>query len=165
VLKHARIVPTAPQRWTLQVMISQETHDALRRVQDLLAHAVPDRNVDHVLLRALSELERKLQVRKFGAGRKGRRRRSTPTDERAIPASIRQAVWQRDCGRCTFIGSGDHRCDARARLEFDHVTPVARGGLTTAANLRLRCRAHNQYGARQVFGDALVDGRIERARR
>jgi hypothetical protein len=164
-LKHARIVPTAPQRWTLQVTISQETHDALRRVQDLLAHAVPDRNVDRVLLRALSELEHKLQVRKFGAGRKGRQRRSTSSDERPIPASIRRAVWQRDGGRCTFLGATGHRCEARARIEFDHIVPIASGGLTTASNLRLRCRAHNQYEARKVFGDALMDGSIERARR
>jgi hypothetical protein len=37
-------------------------------------------------------------------------------------------------------------------LEFDHILPVARGGESTADNLRLRCRAHNQYEAERTFG-------------
>jgi hypothetical protein len=50
-------------------------------------------------------------------------------------------------------------------LEFDHIKPIARGGITTATNLRLRCRPHNQYEARQVMGDAFMEGKIEHAQR
>jgi hypothetical protein len=32
------------------------------------------------------------------------------------------------------------------------VVPVALGGPTTAANLRLACRAHNTFHAEKVFG-------------
>jgi hypothetical protein len=32
--------------------------------------------------------------------------------------------------------------------------PVARGGASTTANLRVTCRFHNQRAARQAFGDA-----------
>jgi hypothetical protein len=62
-------------------------------------------------------------------------------------------VYRRDGGRCTYVGTHGHRCRARAFLEFDHVDLVAHGGKSTADKLRLRCRAHNQLTAREVFGD------------
>jgi hypothetical protein len=37
-----RVEPLAARRYALQVTISQEVHDKLRRAQDLLRHAVPD---------------------------------------------------------------------------------------------------------------------------
>jgi hypothetical protein len=39
-------------------------------------------------------------------------------------------------------------------LELDHVVPVALGGASTIANLRVRCRGHNLLDAEQVFGRA-----------
>jgi 5-methylcytosine-specific restriction endonuclease McrA len=44
------------------------------------------------------------------------------------------------------------RCQERKGLEVDHIVPVARGGRTTADNLRLLCRAHNQYTAERSLG-------------
>lgn len=41
---------------------------------------------------------------------------------------------------------------SRSYLEFHHRTPYARGGQATVDNIALRCRRHNQYEARQVFG-------------
>ncbi|MBN9160022.1 MAG: hypothetical protein J0I07_03575, partial [Myxococcales bacterium] len=46
-------------------------------------------------------------------------------------------------------------------LELDHVRPKAHGGTETAANLRVRCRAHNALYAEQVFGRAHVAGRMD----
>jgi hypothetical protein len=65
---------------------------------------------------------------------------------------VKREVWQRDGGQCTFVGATGHRCPARTLLEFDHVEEVARGGHSTVAGLRLRCRAHNQAGAERRFG-------------
>jgi hypothetical protein len=70
----------------------------------------------------------------------------------------------RDGDQCTFVGQGGHRCAARHRLEFDHVTPVARGGRATIDNLRLRCRAHNQYEADRAFGREFMDSKRQRAK-
>lgn len=73
---------------------------------------------------------------------------------RVIPRAIRDAVWTRDGGRCTFVGPDGLRCPATAWIEFDHVVPYALGGRgDDPANLRLCCRAHNQLLARRVFGD------------
>jgi Holliday junction resolvasome RuvABC DNA-binding subunit len=41
---------------------------------------------------------------------------------------------------------------------------VARGGESTASNVRLLCRAHNQFEAEQVFGQAFMEGKREKAR-
>ncbi|TMQ69919.1 MAG: HNH endonuclease, partial [Candidatus Eisenbacteria bacterium] len=81
-----------------------------------------------------------------------------------MPALARRAVWQRDGGRCTFVSAKGHRCEARDHLEYDHVVPVARGGRATTDNLRLRCRAHNQYAAEREFGDAFMDRKRRAAR-
>ncbi len=55
------------------------------------------------------------------------------------------------------------RCPSRMRVEFDHVTPVASGGESTVANLRLCCRAHNQYRADRAFGVEFMKGKREAA--
>jgi hypothetical protein len=54
------------------------------------------------------------------------------------------------------VSETGRRCPARARLEFDHVQEVARGGEASVAGIRLRCRAHNQYGAERTFGAAFM---------
>jgi hypothetical protein len=68
-------------------------------------------------------------------------------------------VWKRDQGRCTFVGENGHRCEERRFLEFDHVDPVALGGVASVDRIRLRCRAHNQYEAERVFGAKLMNER------
>lgn len=70
---------------------------------------------------------------------------------RHIPAAMRRHVWERDEGRCAFVGTHG-RCTETRQLEFHHVVPFARGGPMTVGNLALRCRAHNAYESDQVFG-------------
>jgi hypothetical protein len=48
-------------------------------------------------------------------------------------------------------------------LEFDHIEPVARGGTSTVDNLRLRCRAHNQYEAERIFGAEFMKAKRDQA--
>ncbi|MFI5372198.1 MAG: hypothetical protein ACHQ52_11635, partial [Candidatus Eisenbacteria bacterium] len=159
----AKLTPLAPQRFAVQVTIGQETHDKLLYAQSLLGHAVPSGDLAAVLDRALDALIPRLEQRRFAAStrtRPGRR----PKRARCIPAHVRRAVWERDQGQCTFVAESDRRCEARTRLEFDHVDPVARGGRATVDGMRLRCRAHNQYEAERVFGEAFMRGKRENAR-
>ena len=65
---------------------------------------------------------------------------------------MKQAVQRRDGGRCSFVGANGARCDARRFLEYDHVQPLALGGLTEVRNLRLLCSAHNAHEARRLLG-------------
>jgi hypothetical protein len=66
-----------------------------------------------------------------------------PTTRRqAIPERVRHEVWRRDEACCVDCGS-------RARLEFDHIIPVSRGGSNTVRNIELRCEGCNRSkGAR-----------------
>ena len=76
---------------------------------------------------------------------------------RHIPAAVRREVWLRDGGRCQFRLANGEPCGSTHRLQFDHLHPVALGGESTVANLRLACAAHNLLAARRVFGDRLMD--------
>jgi 5-methylcytosine-specific restriction endonuclease McrA len=73
-------------------------------------------------------------------------------DNRHIPASVRDRVFARDKGRCTFIGTTGERCAATHGLQLDHIVPYARGGRNTADNLRLLCGRHNRLEAERVYG-------------
>ena len=90
--------------------------------------------------------------------RRGRRkaRRAAPRSvTRRISSGLRDEVWGRDGGRCTFVREDGVRCPENSRLEIDHIRPYALGGSSTdAANLRVLCRAHNQFHARRIFGAA-----------
>ena len=49
-------------------------------------------------------------------------------------------------------------------LEFDHRVPVAQGGQGTVENVRLVCRAHNQYAAERAFGADFIHAKRRAAR-
>jgi len=153
------VVPTP--RFRLEVTIDQATHDKLRHVQALLSHSVPSGDIAQILDRALEALISQVEKRKFaGTPRpKSRARMSRPATDRLIPAGVRRAVWARDQGRCTFLGESLQRCRSIHFIEFDHIEPVARGGLATIENLRLRCRAHNLHEAEQAFGVSFMNGK------
>jgi 5-methylcytosine-specific restriction endonuclease McrA len=160
------VKPLAPQRIALRFAIEKSTHDKLRYVQALLSHRLPTGDVAQVFDRALDALVAQLEKQKFGATSKPRScSRRTSTNARHIPAHVRQAVWQRDQGRCTFVGETGHRCGSRRFLEYDHVDPVARGGRATVEGLRLRCRGHNQLEAERVFGADFMSAKREQSRR
>lgn len=154
------------EQYLLKVILDNELHDKLRYAQALLSHAVPSGDVAQVLRRALDALIPQLEKRKFGAiARKRPRRTVRPypsTRTRHIPAHVRRAVWERDQGRCTFVGTTGHRCNAMTFLEFDHIKPHSRGGRPTVEGTRLRCRAHNQYEAERVFGSDFMAKRRDR---
>ena len=159
----AKLSSLAPERFAIQVTVSGSTHDKLRYAQELLGHTVPSGDVAQVLDRALDALIVQLERQRFAASARPRARRGTPKG-RHVPADVRRQVWQRDGGRCTFVSDKGHRCEARTRLEFDHATPVARGGSATVDGMRLRCRAHNQFEAERVFGEGFMKRKREAAK-
>jgi hypothetical protein len=147
------VAPLAPERFALQVTIMRSTHDKMRRLQDLLGHQVPFGDLAQLLDRAFDALLREAEKTRFAATKHPRPiRQGSDAWRRHIPAEVKRAVWKRDDGQCTFVSDSGRRCSARARLEFDHVQEFARGGRATVAGIRLRCRAHNQYGAECTYG-------------
>jgi hypothetical protein len=72
----------------------------------------------------------------------GARARARAPRREPIPERVRHEVWRRDRGSCV-------ECGSRARLEFDHIVPVSRGGSNTVRNVELRCEPCNRRkGAR-----------------
>ena len=146
----AEVKPLAPQRYKIQITVSQETYDKLTRAQDLLRHVVPTGDPATILERALDLLVANLERTKLSMTNRPRLPRDVKSTSRHIPAQVKRAVWQRDGGRCAFNGR-QGRCRETGFLEFHHVRPFASGGETSADNLELRCRSHNQYEADQCF--------------
>jgi hypothetical protein len=151
----APVTPTSPDRYRLQVTITGEILEKLRLAQDMLGHAIPPGDEAAVLDRALTALLAELAKRKFADTRQPRSSsggKPAKPGTRSVPAAVRRAVWLRDRGRCAFVGTAGHRCNARRFLEFHHVDPHALGGEASVDLIALRCRAHNDYEGRLYFG-------------
>jgi len=145
------IAPLTPERYRLQFTVSKETHDTLRRAQDLLCREIPDGDPAKIFARALDLLVRDVEKKKLAATTKPRPPRGTKGGSRDVPAHVRRAVWKRDGGRCAFAGRSG-RCSERRFLEWHHVQPFGHQGPATVDNISLRCRAHNVYESELVFG-------------
>lgn len=133
------------------------------RVRALASHVVPSGNAAQVIEYALKLAAELLERKKFGAGARTQLAASS-SNPRYVPAAVRQAVCQRDGGRCTFVGPDGTRCNSEWHLQFDHEAPVAMGGSTTVDNLRLLCAKHNRLEAKRKLGADRVAARIEQAK-
>jgi len=150
------IVSTSP------VHLDSEMARLVSRAQELLGYELRSDDPKEVIRRSLRLLVEKLERRKAP---RHRVRRSRGTENpRYIPQSVMNAVWNRDRGRCTFVGDSGHVCGSCEHLQFDHILPVARGGESMVANLRLRCRAHNQFEAERAFGSEFMEHKRTQAR-
>jgi 5-methylcytosine-specific restriction endonuclease McrA len=160
----SRVMPLAPERHGVQFTIGKSDLDLLRRAQDLLSHQSPSPDAGEIFVRALRAFVVRLERTRFGAPECHRKAARRGENGRYIPMHVRRAVRERDADRCTFVAENGRRCEARRLLEFDHVKPVARGGKSTSGNLRLRCRAHNQYEAEQAYGREFMQAKVEASR-
>jgi hypothetical protein len=154
-LRRPVVSPLAPELYRIQFTASASTYRKLCQVQELLRHQIPSGDPSLIVDRALTLLLDQLERRKLAAvdhPRQNGADRKLRAGSRHIPAEVKRDVWKRDDGRCAFIGRNGRRCSERGRLEFHHVEPYMLGGPTTTANIELRCRAHNAYEGKLVFG-------------
>lgn len=147
------ITPLGADLYQIQIAVSKETFEVLCKLQDLLRHQLPDGDPAVIVTRGLKTLLDVTERKKLAIVGLPRAPRRVPAKGRHIPAAIRREVWTRDSGRCAFVGRAG-RCTQRGFLELHHVVPFAAGGATSAANLQLRCKAHNAYEAQQWLGRA-----------
>ena len=151
----AVVVPLAPERYKVQITISERAHADLRRAQELLGHVIPTGDPALIVERALALLVADLERKKLASVKSPRVARHATKRSRYVPAAVRREVWTRDGGRCAFVGT-DGRCRERGFLEIHHVMPFTDGGRSDSANLQLRCRAHNAFEAEE-WGLCLMD--------
>jgi hypothetical protein len=135
----------------VQFTVSAETHDTLRRVQNLLCREIPSGDPAAIFERALDLLLQDVEKKKLAVATKPRPPRGSREGSRDIPSDVIRAVWKRDGGQCAFVGPSG-RCTERRFLERHHVRPFGHQGPATVDNISLRCRAHNVYESELVFG-------------
>jgi hypothetical protein len=117
----------------------------------LLSHKIPDGDLAAVLHEAIRcGIEKHGKRRGAVAPAPKRQRTAVPKAaagerSRNIPAELQRQVWERDGGRCTFVGPDGRRCGSRWKLEIDHIEPFALGGTPELHLLRLRCRPHVRH--------------------
>lgn len=140
----------------------------IERMRQLLRHKYPEGRLEDLIREAVSEYldrkdpERKLELKTaksaaaaLTAGTLEDAKDRLPTrylrawaTGRYIPAKVKSAVWARDEGRCAWRNKDGSVCGSKDWIEYDHVTPYARGGRSDdPRNLRLVCRQHNQAAA------------------
>jgi 5-methylcytosine-specific restriction endonuclease McrA len=102
--------------------------------------------------------------------RQARARRNPPeirpktSSARAIPARVRDEVFVRGEGECSYVSVDGRRCQSKHVLQVDHINPIARGGASTIDNLRLLCAYHNRLESARLMGGSgpPAEGKRER---
>lgn len=136
----------------------------IERAKQVLRHKYPQGKLEEIIDEALETLlekkdpERKIKrmekKREVKSQKIPRQTFSSPQNDRSryIPAAVKRQVWKRDCGQCVFKSPKGRQCGEKGQLEIDHRRPFALGGVSTAENLALLCRLHNQYRSQITFG-------------
>ena len=164
----SQLTPLAPERFKVQLTAGKALHDKLQTARQLTRHQIPDGDLAKVLESALDLLIERQLKQHFAQSTRPRKKKSGAAPKpgsRHIPSEVRRAVARRDGMRCTFVSDSGHRCDGRERLEFHHEEAFARGGPSTADNIRLLCQAHNQLQAERDFGPLFMERERARSRR
>ena len=145
-----------PQLVRIAFTASEELLAKIERAKGLLRHKFPTGRLELLVGAAFAALldrcdpERRPSSRPAGTAGTGQ----AGARSRRIPRWVRDRVWRRDGGRCAFIAADGRRCPARDWLEYDHIRPFALGGPSDdPENIRLCCRTHNGFAAREIFGE------------
>ncbi|MBI4125378.1 MAG: HNH endonuclease [Deltaproteobacteria bacterium] len=131
---------------------SAELRKKLEKARQILRHKHPHGKLEDIINEALeSFLEKRDPERRIARKKqhdplqKGR----ATSSSRRIPQRIKDQVWVRDRGRCQYTSQDGKQCGEKAWLEFDHIQPWVLGGVSDdTENIRLLCRTHNQWRAK-----------------
>ncbi len=150
-----KVQPLTAEQRRIHLTVSREFLRKLEAAQDALSHAMPDATPAEILEAGL-ELLLAQAAKRRGLVKKPREK-IRPTKGDHIPAHVQREVWERDGGRCQYPLASGSVCGATRHLELDHIHPKSLGGPSTADNLRVVCRGHNDLAARHVLGDEVMD--------
>ena len=164
----ALVQPLSPARYRVQFTASAELHDKLERLRALMRSQVPDGDLAAIIEQAITEKLERLEARRFArtsTPRRGLSETNPSPSSHHVPAAVRRAVHERDGDRCRYVDEQGRRCPERDRLEYHHRHPFGLGGDHSPKNIRLMCRAHNDYLAEHDYGrEAMVRYRRSRDR-
>ncbi len=150
-----RVEPLTANESRIHLTVSNQFLEKLEAARRGQGHVQPGATKEQVIEAALDLLLEKQASRRAEVKRPQKKPRPAKTNH--VTAAVKRAVWTRDEGKCQWPVDGGGVCGSMTRLEIDHVVPRGRGGPSTVENCRLACRVHNQYAARQAYGDAHMD--------
>ncbi|MBO9668079.1 MAG: HNH endonuclease [Bdellovibrio sp.] len=132
----------------VRLVIDEQLQKKLDQLKHLLSHQNHDMNYAQLIgIMADRELKRSdLAVKKC-------RNTATPAPKlgmakkhsRYISTRVRQFVWKRDQGCCSYVSADGKKCGSRHQVQFDHIQQYSKGGEHSSDNLRLLCGSHNRF--------------------
>jgi len=91
-----------------------------------------------ILEAAIDQLTEKLEFEK------SRRPERGSLQQRYVSRGVKEHVALRAGHQCEYISKEGRRCSCHSNLQWDHVRPVAIGGMSTNDNIQRLCFTHNQ---------------------
>lgn len=149
------VQPLTADRSRVHLTVSKRLLRKLEAAQDAFSHLIPRATPAEILEAGLDLLLEQAAKRTGLVDKPQKKVRPAKADH--IPAHVRREVWNRDGGRCQYPLASGGICGARRHLELDHVHPKSLGGASTADNLRIVRKPHNDLAARLILGDGLMD--------
>jgi len=159
------------KKFKLEFAVDPECMKKIEKVKALLSRKYPngvplgllleealDAYLDkHSPERKRKRREKRQEEQKAKKNPRTHRDKNKNNPSRHIPQTIRDEVFARDKGLCTYVGRDGKRCGSTWNLHIDHIQPYARGGEHLIDNLRLRCAVHNQLEAEKTYGKEFMD--------
>jgi hypothetical protein len=161
------VEPLSRCRYKIQFTAGEELHDDLERLRALLRSEIPDGDLAAIVGKAVRELRRRLEARRFAqtdSPRKTLATTNTAPSSRDVPAAVRRTVYRRDGGQCRFVNSQARRCPERHQLEYHHRYPFGLGGGHEVENVCLLCDTHNRYVAEIDYGRKTMERHFSQKR-
>lgn len=174
-----RIRLITPERVELKFCIEDRTRSKLDRVRELVGTQTLEAIFDAALDAYLAQEEQRRQTGRAARSRTAESAKQAPArtksalpakspsrpsappargQTRYIPIQVRRSIYRRAGSQCEYrCEQSGERCPSRYRLQFDHIVPYSKGGLTEIHNLRLLCPEHNQRMAIQAGVSAAAE--------
>jgi hypothetical protein len=143
--------------YEMKFIISEDILEKLKKLKGLLSHRFPVMTYSELISEmtdiALEKLDPARKGRASPSAQTVKNESAAPKQGRNIPQSVRQKVWIRDQGRCTYENPVTrHRCRSQYQIEIHHEVPFGMGGHSDVNNLKLFCRRHNKLAAIRDYG-------------
>lgn len=117
--------------------------ELLRTFNEMVANVIGDVRLDE-----LDVIEKKMF------------KRDGVLKRQSIPAWVKKAVFYRDRGRCVICNTDlSGLLSFQNRFQFDHIVPLAHGGLNDVSNIQLLCEPCNR---KKRDGDSITSKKYER---
>ncbi len=163
-LKIQEIVrPQKDESVRLEITFTKEQFEELKKAKSLLSHIAHTGSLAEVISVLASKFNHSklgkpvhsVQIKnpiKSQSEAATEFKKAMPANKKRphIPVHLKRKLYLEAKGCCQYQNPDGSRCGSEFQIQIDHVTPVAWGGTTSAENLRLLCRTHNIFAARQL---------------